>query len=278
MLASPCCRAPLDDLSCRRCGRGFARVAGVPVLRLDGSSAAIDVAEARYAAGREPWDYGHSAAEVQKYDLLELLCARVLGGASLAVDIGCSSGLLAERLTQLTSNVAAIDLSVTTAARVKQRLGERVTVAAASALALPFADGSVDLAVLSDGLISWELGVAERAAAVAETHRALKSSGTAIFMEYLNPRRHHELLDAVATRFEVRDVIYLHDRLWYVAESASRVLKGTALYQALDRSLAFADALKSLGRRLGPRGSKHLCVVVRKVAAPATAWEPHRLR
>jgi SAM-dependent methyltransferase len=263
VFASPCCKATLDALRCTSCGRAYETEHGVPVFA-DRSSPAFAAAEARYANGREPWDYGQSAPEVLKYDFVEARCAGLLKPTDLAADIGCSSGFLAERLAKLTDRVVAIDLSVTSAARVKTRLGSKVTVASASALALPFADGALQLAVLSDGLISWELDVADRARAVAEAHRALAPGGAAIFMEYLNPRRHHELLDAVATRFELSHVSYLGDRLWYVTESAFRVLRGTGLYAAFATSQGWARALKSVSGRLGPAGSKHLCVVVRK--------------
>jgi SAM-dependent methyltransferase len=264
VLVSPCCKAPLEALKCTACDRAFKAEQGVPVLLVERSSAAAAAAETRYSNGREPWDYGHSAPEVHKYDFIATQCAKVLGPHPLAADIGCSSGFLTERLLSLTDRVVALDLSVTAAARLKSRLKEKVTVAAASALALPFADGALQLAVLSDGLVSWELNEEERARAVAETHRALARGGTAVFMEYLNPRRHHELLDAVSTRFTVGEVSYLADRLWYVTESAFRVLRGTRLYRAFDRSEGWAQALRAVSARFGPKGSKHLCVVVTK--------------
>lgn len=269
-LVSPCCKAPLNGLTCSECGQPYEQREGVPVLLQRIDEAALK-ADASYANGREPWTYGQTAPEQQKYDFLAEQAARAIGGdrGAPVADIGCSSGHFTERLLALSDDVTAIDLSLTSIARVSKRLGPKLQVAAASSLALPFATQSMQLLVLSDGLISWGLDAVERGLAVKEAKRALRPGGTALFMEYLNPRRHHELLDAVREHFTVGEgqVHYLSDRLWYVTESMFRVLRGTAVYGAFDRSRPFANALRGVSATLGRHGSKHLCVVVSNPAA-----------
>jgi SAM-dependent methyltransferase len=266
LLASPCCKADLDALACSACGAQYRQAAGVPLLMDEptATSAAAERFDKKYRSDDDdPWRYRQRAAEVMKYRFLLDTAAGLLEGPEATVaDVGCAQGLLSEQLCALTTRAVAVDLSPHAVARLKARTGGRLEVAAASALELPFKPGSMQLLVLSDGLVSWGLSPEQRVAAVREAARALAPTGHALFMEYLNPRRHHELLDAVRDGgLTVQRVHYLGDRLWYVAESAFRALDGTAVFRAVGHSLSFARALQRVSSTLGPRGSKHLCAV-----------------
>lgn len=268
-LVSPCCREALDRLRCAKCGTVYPEHDGIAVLVDEGfrTSAGFAEADRRYQNNNVPWTYDRTAPEVQKYDMLIEAVARVLPSRSAAIgDVGCSLGVLTEKLCALSDDVGAVDLSPHAAARVKARLGEKAVVAAASATALPFADASLDVVLMSDGLVSWKLDEAQKLAALAEAKRVLKPGGHALFMDYLNPRRHRELLEPVGAVFEVERVVYLGDRLWYVTESALRVLKGSRPYHFFAESLPWASAMKAMSSLAGPKGSKHLCAIARKPA------------
>lgn len=269
IFASPCCKAELDGaLACTQCRTQYPTHAGIPVLMSaeTRASATHQRFDAKYRTDdRDPWGYERRAAEVLKYEFLFQTVAALLPGRyAPAADIGCAQGLLSTRLAELTDRAAAIDLSPSAVAGVKARVGARLEVAAASALALPFREGSMQLLVLSDGLVSWGLDEADRVKAAKEARRALKPGGRALFMDYLNPRRHGELIDPVAAAFEIERIEYLHDRLWYVSESMFRALSGTAPVRAITRSVGWARALRQASKVLGARGSKHLCVIARR--------------
>lgn len=279
-LVSPCCRAALtgDGLKCSGCGTAYVAQDGIPVLIAPKfrSSPLFEENDRRYRDGKVPWTYDRTAPEVQKYEMLMDAVSEALPSRHAAIgDVGCSLGVLTEKLCELSDDVAAVDLSPSAVARVKQRLGAKAVLAAASATALPWPDASLDVVLMSDGLVSWKLDEAMKLAALGEAKRVLKPGGRALFMDYLTPRRHHELLDPVRAVFSVERVVYLGDRLWYVTESALRVLKGTAPYDFFAESLKWASAMKALSSLAGPAGSKHLCAVARK---PLPVGQEHGAR
>lgn len=266
-LVSPCCRERLERLTCSKCGTAYPEHDGIAVLVEQGfrESAGFAEADRRYLGGNIPWTYDRTAPEVQKYEMLLEAVREALPSRSAPVgDVGCSLGVLTEKLCTLSDDVTAVDLSPHAAARVKARLGAKAVVAAASATALPFPDASLDVVLMSDGLVSWKLDEAGKRAALFEAKRVLKPGGRALFMDYLNPRRHDELISPVREVFDVERVVYLGDRLWYVTESALRVLKGSRPYHFFAESLPWASALKTVSSLAGPKGSKHLCAVARK--------------
>ncbi len=266
-LVSPCCHTALDALGCTACGLHYEAQGGVPVL-VEAALRASDgfaTNDRRYQNGAVPWAYDRTAPEVQKYQVLaDTVAALLPSKASAVADVGCSLGLLSQKLMPSCDDVTALDLSPSAVARVREQLGPAVTVAAASATALPLPDGSLDVVVMSDGLVSWGLGEAGRHTAVREAERVLKPGGHAVFMDYVTPKRHHELIESVKRVFAIERMIYTGDRLWYVTESMVRVLKGTGLYTYFSESLPWSSALKKVSGLLGPAGSKHLGAVVQK--------------
>jgi SAM-dependent methyltransferase len=264
LLASPCCKADLDAGRCTACSLSYAAHEGIPVL-LDGATSPGRW-DLKYRSDPEPWDYSKRAVEVFRHRFLEQTTAELVGPdrSTRIGEVGCSLGLFSARLVTLSDHVAALDVSPTAVAKARAHAGDRLEIAAASATALPFKPGSMDLLILADGIVSWGLDTEQRRVAVAEAHRALKPEGRALFMEYLNPRAHQELLDPVTERFTVERVSYLNDRLWFITESIFRAFKGTALYDAFARNEPWARFLAAVSKAFGPRGSKHLCVVARK--------------
>jgi SAM-dependent methyltransferase len=260
LLASPCCKADLEAGRCTACASLFEQQGGVPLLLKNTDTRW----ERKYQREAEPWDYSTRAVEVLRHRFLEQTVAALVPDRSTRIgEIGCSLGVFSRKLAALSNEVAALDVSPTAAARALKDSGLK-DVAAATAMSLPFKEGSMDLLILADGIVSWGLDVEERRVAVAEAHRALKPGGRAVFMEFLSPRAHAELLAPVTERFSVERVAYLDDRLWWIAESMFRALKGTPVYNAFAQSEGWAKALATVSHAFGPQGSKHLCVVARK--------------
>ena len=227
-------------------------------------------AEHRYANGKVPWAYDRTAPEVLKYrQLMQHITSVAPHETAEIVDVGCSLGVLTAQLCERYRTVYAVDLSATAAARVKEKLGARAQIAAASALSLPLPDASFDVAVLSDGLVSWQLDAQQRHTAVLEAHRILRPGGHALFGDYLNPRRHADLLDSVQEVFGKGTVTYMHDRLWYIAESTFCSFRGRGFYQWFDASMGWAHGLAAISKLFGPSGSKHLSILVQKAAVAA---------
>ncbi len=267
LLVSPCCKARLEALTCSACQVAYESRDRVPLLmdaptRRDSEGSWF---EQKHQREREPWDYSQRASELERYDFLfETASSLVKHRTDRIGDVGCASGLLATRLMEVSENVAAIDLSPTAVSKARDRAGSRLEVASASATALPFATGSMQLLVVADGLMSWGLSREQQRDVVCEVDRALAHDGHAMFMDFLNPRAHETFLAAISERFEIQRVAYLDDRLWWVAESAFRMLRGTSLYNAFAGSESWSRLLAKVSSLGGPRGSKHLCAVASK--------------
>ncbi len=212
----------------------------------------------------EPFDYSRRAAELLRHRFVREVAGRLTPGPARLLDVGCSMGQLTAQLASVPRAVFAIDLSRVAISKARSRVqGARFVVA--SATALPFRAGAFDLVVLSDGLHSWQLSPRERGAALGEAHRVAGSGGFALLTEYLQPRVFPEFVAQVrASSFEVVSVEYLYDRLWYRIESWLKAVRGWRGVQRLLASVRFGLFLRSISRRFGASGSRHVCVVARK--------------
>src|SRR5262249_5243610 len=128
-----------------------------------------------------------------------------------------------------------------------------------SAVTLPFKPGTFDVVVASDGLVSWDFSISQRAASLCEFQAVLRAGGHLLLTEYLRPQRFAGFVDEIAaSSFEIAAVGYLYDRPWYKLEPW---LKRSRLMR---RSLLVAQALRAAGRVFGPSGSRHVVVLARK--------------
>ena len=227
--------------------------------------------EALHAAGDEPWSFSARAVERLRHERIAALVAAL--GPRRVLDLGCSLGQLTARLAVLPAEVYAMDLSPTAVRRARDRLrGDAASAPlgparlpgflSGSATQLPFGPGTFDVVVASDGLYSWELDAAERAAALAQVHGALAPGGHAILTEHMRPARFAGFVDEVrASPLRVARVTYLYDRPCYQFESWLRAVNDWRGAQALRRSMPLARALCAVGRLIGPAASRHICVV-----------------
>lgn len=91
---------------------------------------------------------------------------------STLLDVGCGSGAASEPFARNGIPVTAVDASETALAQARERM-PNATFVRASAEQLPFDDGQFDLAISAQVFHGFD-----RAAALREIHRVLKSGGT----------------------------------------------------------------------------------------------------
>ncbi|MEU5553272.1 MULTISPECIES: class I SAM-dependent methyltransferase [unclassified Micromonospora] len=109
--------------------------------------------------------------------------ARLLGEVAgrRVLEVGCGAASCARWLATQGAHPVAVDLSagmLRHAARAADRSGVRVPLAQADALALPFADGSFDVACTAFGAVPF---VDDSAALMREVHRILRPGGRWVF-------------------------------------------------------------------------------------------------
>jgi len=224
-----------------------------------------DFFEALHREADEPFSYSSRAIERLRHEWTVREVAKV--GHGRVLDLGCSRGQLTALLAQLPVELTAIDVAPTALAAANQRIsGEAVRFAAGSAMALPIAAGQVDLVVAADGIYSWNLETLERDQCLSEIHRVLAPSGRALFTEHTRPFLFPEFLQQITRNgFAVEWVDYLYDRPWYQVESWFKAVQGTSWVRAARNSEAIARLLQRIGRTLGPRASRHVCALARKI-------------
>jgi ubiquinone/menaquinone biosynthesis C-methylase UbiE len=221
--------------------------------------------ESLYASGEEPWAFSERGVEVLRHErLVALTCSlrprRVL-------DVGCSLGQLTWRLAAHGFAVTAVDVSPSAVARAGGAVrgappAARPEFVGGSALALPFEAEAFDLVLASDGLRSWQLAPADRRAAVEEMRRVVRRGGHVIFTEHLRPEGFGAFVDELrASPLAVDRVLLFHDRPCYQFEGLLKRVRHTAIGRRLRRSTRIARVLCALGRVVGPRASRHVCVI-----------------
>lgn len=95
----------------------------------------------------DPWGFESRWYEKRKRDVTIASLPDERYGSAL--EIGCSIGVLTERLTERVDSVLAVDISATAVQRAKQRLGDRAAVEQRDVLA-DFPPGPFELIVLSE--------------------------------------------------------------------------------------------------------------------------------
>ncbi|MGY6275276.1 class I SAM-dependent methyltransferase [Methylomonas sp. MgM2] len=161
--------------------------------------------------GDHALDYLASTTHAQGEDLermVEIIGAHQPGSV---LDLGCGAGHVAFRLSPLSQQVMACDLSDAMLAVVEAEAQCRglhnIAVRAGTAEALPFADAGFDWVVSRYSAHHWT----EVAAALAEMHRVLRPNGMLLLMDVLSPGTH--LLDTWLQSLELlRDPSHVRDR------------------------------------------------------------------
>jgi len=161
--ACPACREALDELECPGCGARYPLEDGIPVLLAPdvrtgekGRQAAwFDELDGEYETERPAGTPAfHAWLLAEKFSRGTSELRAVLPGSKALVVCG-GSGMDAEFLARAGARARTADLSVRAAQRARERArrhGIELTAIVADAESLPFADRSVDVVYVHDGL------------------------------------------------------------------------------------------------------------------------------
>jgi ubiquinone/menaquinone biosynthesis C-methylase UbiE len=219
--------------------------------------------EELHRSQQEPWMFGARAAEILRHEWIVEAAQRLEPATTL--DVGCTVGQLTERLARALPGVSAIDVSPTAVTSARHRIAAGVQFMSGSVTSLPIAPASFDLVIAADGIYSWNLVPSDREAALREIHRVLRPGGRAILTEHTRPARFGEFVGEVArSPLRVVNVDYLYDRPWYQFESWLRAVQRFGGARAIRRNVGIARVLRAVGRRIGPRASRHVCVLAER--------------
>lgn len=221
--------------------------------------------EERYQTEHEPWSFTDRAAEIVRY---EWIVAQVRARRPRRLlDVGCSLGQLTGRLSVLPAEIHAIDVSPTAVTRARDVPAIRpegtrpASFIAGSATALPYGDCVFDVVVASDGLYSWEITPQDRQRALGEFYRLLRPGGAVLLTEHMRQRRFAEFVAEIRqSPLKIVEISYLYDRPWYQFESWFKAIQHWRLAKAVRRNVPLARFLLRLGRLVGTRAARHICV------------------
>jgi predicted TPR repeat methyltransferase len=157
-----------------------------------------DYFEKLYAADADPWRFATSDYERAKYDAT--LAALPHPRFANALEIGCSIGVLTERLAARCDRLLAIDVADAALNQARARCATLAQVTFRR-LQIPQAwpEGRFDLMLFSEVL--YYLSAADLANAAARTRASLAPTGAALLVHYTDPTNYPLTGDAAAERF-----------------------------------------------------------------------------
>ena len=119
-------------------------------------------------------------------------------GALAALDVGCGTGLLLERMARTWPGLrlAGVDLSTAMLGAARRRLGSRAALVTGTADRLPFREDAFDLAVSTSALHHWH----DPVAAIGEMRRVLRPGGRATITDWCADRWLDRLRDRLLRR------------------------------------------------------------------------------
>lgn len=149
-----------------------------------------DAFDALYAADDDPWAFATSPYERAKYDAT----IAALGGRHFAraLEIGCSIGVLTERLAARCDELVAVDLAPRAVTLARERLaGRPAVVVEHRRVPEELPPGTWDLVVASEVLYYWDRETL--AAAVNRIAAALRPGGSLLAVHWRPPTRTYPL-------------------------------------------------------------------------------------
>ena len=140
--------------------------------------------DAFYARNEDPWGFDSRWYEERKRALL--LATLPSRHYRRAIELGCSTGALTERLADRADTVVAVDVADAALARARERLAERDAVDFVRAtLPHEWPDGLFDLVVLSEIGYYWSANDLE--AAIARIEQSLTDDGILVACHWRHP-------------------------------------------------------------------------------------------
>lgn len=263
-----------SDLLVNDNGKNYPLINGIPILFAH-EEENNNLYEQFYQSQAEPWAYSERAAEIMRHEYVADQVKAVyecLGKKLTVLDLGCSLGHITERLHPYSSLAVGLDISVTAVAKAKKRCEELMNgqvnpyeFVVASTLDLPFRPNSFDVVIISDGIYEWFQNEKERKITIDGIYKILKPDGTAIFTDYIHPRRFDEFATLIhSSAFNVIKEDPFYDRLWYRLESWLKAFRHQKWAKNLLADVSFARKLRWLAQKMGKSYSKHLGVIAQK--------------
>ncbi|MCM0607122.1 MAG: class I SAM-dependent methyltransferase [Xanthomonadaceae bacterium] len=241
---------------------------GIPVLmdRAHDQENRVAIFEGDYTKQSEPWNYSHRAIEGLRHDwVIEQLELTGLMPGQRVLELGCSLGLMTEKLQKTGAEIFAMDLSATAVAKARARVGNAVHFLVADASVLPFEDGLFERVLVCDGLFGWHLDEATQAKVASEVLRVLKPGGTALFTDYIHHHAFYKVRNFVRDAgFKISGESFLGDRLWYQFASAFKAIESWKIVQKILSNRKIAIVLQKLARMVGAPGTRHIMVMGKK--------------
>ncbi len=230
--------------------------------------------ESKHATEIEPWNYTDRAAEILRHEWVNSQADRLDPERQGVLDVGCSFGQLSARLVRTGLSVTSIDVSPSAVAKCQQQI-QSITlkenqrapqVVVGSGTDIPFSENSFQVVLFSDGLIGWELSTEQKKKALCQAWRVLRPGGYLVLTDYLHPKEFDAHLRIVLdSPFVFVERFLFHDRLWFQLNANLKSLHHVESVKAFLRSVKVAKVLGRLSSLAGPRGSKHLGIILQKI-------------
>ena len=150
--------------------------------------------ERLYRDEADPWDYAASAYEAAKYDAT--LAALPRDRYASALEVGCSIGVLTERLAERCERLLAVDVSEDALERARARCARLGHVAfERRALPAETPDGPFDLAVVSE--VGYYLAPTDWAEALDRLAASVGAGGDLVLVHWTGETDYPQTADAV---------------------------------------------------------------------------------
>jgi cyclopropane fatty-acyl-phospholipid synthase-like methyltransferase len=169
--------------------------------------------EGLYQGDQDPWKFATSAYERAKYD--DTLAALGHQRAARGLEVGCSIGVLTERLAAHCDELVATDISQTALQQARRRCAglANIDFRLASAPAAQV-EGAFDLVVLSEVVYYWDDD--DIAAFAAALKRSVRAQGRILLVHWLGetdyPKSADDAVLRLATDLEDRFAVERSDR------------------------------------------------------------------
>jgi SAM-dependent methyltransferase len=151
-----------------------------------------------YRGDPDPWRFATSDYERRKYD--STLAALPPGRIGSAFEIGCSIGVLTQRLAARCGALLAVDVAEPALAQARARCaGLRHVSIVRMQIPAQWPDGGFDVVLLSE--ILYYLSAADLAATARRTQASLKPGGAVLLVHYTLPTDYPQSGDVASEHF-----------------------------------------------------------------------------